>query len=127
MLQLMPSGSSARARPSWCGLLCGLQRVPTGRQLDADTHGGFPVQSSRGGVGLAPNSTRATSFRANGGAIGVGPKNDVGELLDGRQLPATTTVAAHALAGEVGQIADGAAGNLRVLRADGGVISAVEC
>ncbi len=64
---------------------CGLQRVATGRQLDADTHGGFAVQSRSGSVGLAAQLDARHILEANGGAIGVGPKNDVGELLDGRR------------------------------------------
>ena len=100
--------------------LGGRQRIAAGRQLDADTHGILAVQAGGGRVGLAADLDGGHVLEAHGGAIGIGAQHDVLELADRRQLAHHRHRGGDLLARDVGQVADGAAGHLGVLAADGG-------
>ena len=100
-------------------VLRGLQSVAGRGELDANTHGRFAIQAGRCGIGLATQFDARHVFQTDGGAIGVGAQHDVTELLHGGELAIDHHGGGDALPRHVGQIANGAAGDLRVLRADG--------
>ena len=97
----------------------GGQRVAAGRELQADAGGRFAVQARRGGVGLRAQFDAGHVFETHAGAVGVGAQHDVAELLDAGKLAVHDHGRGNALPSDVGQIANRARGNLRVLRRDG--------
>ena len=97
------------------------QRVAARRQLHADADGRLAVQARRGRIGLAAELDARDVAQPHGRAVGVGAQHDVAELLDGGELAVDHHRGGDRLARRVGQVADGAGGHLRVLRADGRV------
>ena len=98
-----------------------LQGVAIGCELHAHAHPGCAVQPGRGGIGLAAQLDAGHVFEAHRRTIGVGPQGDVAKLLHRAELAIDHHGSGNALPGEVGQIANGTAGHLGVLGADGGI------
>ena len=98
-----------------------LQGVAIGCELHTHAHPGCAVQPGRGGIGLAAQLDAGHVFEAHRRAIGVGPQGDVAKLLNRTELAIDHHGGGNALPGEVGQIANGTAGHLGVLGADGGI------
>ena len=98
-----------------------LQGIAIGCELHTHAHPGCAVQPGRGGIGLAAQLDAGHVFEAHRRAIGVGPQGDVAKLLNRAELAIDHHGGGNALPGEVGQIANGTAGHLGVLGADGGI------
>ncbi|MNV29239.1 hypothetical protein D3C71_1204570 [compost metagenome] len=88
--------------------------------MDADAYGGLAVQACSRGIGLSAQLDTRHVLDADRGAIGIGAQHDVAELLHAGELSVDHHGGCDALARHIGQVADGAAGHLRVLRTDGG-------
>ena len=102
--------------------LGGGQRVAGRRQLHADAGGRLAVQARRGRVGLAAElDARHVASGARSSRRCWRAARCCRTARPMLSWPLTTTVAAMPWPGDVGQVADGAGRDLRVLRADRGV------
>ena len=88
-------------------------------QHHGHAHGGFAVEAGTGGVVFRAQLDFGHVFQINVRAAGGGAQDDVAELLRRAQLPLRRDGGRDGLPGLGRQGADGAGGNLRVLRRNG--------
>ncbi|MNQ63970.1 hypothetical protein D3C85_783720 [compost metagenome] len=100
---------------------CGVQRVGTGCQLYADRGRRFAIKAGGELVFLAADLDPRHIAHPHGGAVGVGPQDNVSELFGRRQLTLDQDGGGDFLGGTGRQVADAAGRDLGVLRDNRGV------